>query len=175
MHLVSQLPLLDSSERMVHMSYSVTACVPLLNLSSITTRAVQLQLLPGVPGAVARVLSDGGWHDAEQHGIQYAPPDPSAQASAAFALNLPCKHRACDIITWIRTSCACAVLGKVEGQGTLWHGHVTAVTVASDCRRLGLATKLMNILENTTERVYAPTRSTLVCSAPTTALMCPGE
>jgi ribosomal protein S18 acetylase RimI-like enzyme len=53
-------------------------------------------------------------------------------------------------------SCLCAVLGKVEGEGALWHGHVTAVTVASDCRRLGLATKLMNILEDTTERVYEP-------------------
>ena len=68
--------------------------------------------------------------------------------------------RTCDIITWVIDSCAYVVLGKVEGQGTLWHGHVTAVTVASDCRRLGLATKLMNILENTTERVYAPTRFT---------------
>jgi hypothetical protein len=46
------------------------------------------------------------------------------------------------------------VLGKVEGEGALWHGHVTAVSVASDCRRLGLATKLMNMLEETTEKVY---------------------
>jgi N-terminal acetyltransferase B complex catalytic subunit len=55
-----------------------------------------------------------------------------------------------------QSSCAtCTVLGKVEGTGKLWHGHVTAVSVASDCRRLGLATKLMNILEKTTDNVYA--------------------
>jgi ribosomal protein S18 acetylase RimI-like enzyme len=55
-----------------------------------------------------------------------------------------------------KTQRQCAVLGKVEGEGKLWHGHVTAVTVSSDCRRLGLATKLMNILEDTTEKVYVP-------------------
>jgi N-terminal acetyltransferase B complex catalytic subunit len=48
----------------------------------------------------------------------------------------------------------CTVLGKAEGEGKLWHGHVTAVTVAPECRRLGLATKLMHILEETTEKVY---------------------
>ena len=49
-----------------------------------------------------------------------------------------------------------AVLGKVEGEGKHWHGHVTAVSVASDSRRLGLASKLMHALEDTTEKVYAP-------------------
>lgn len=48
------------------------------------------------------------------------------------------------------------MLGKAEGEGKLWHGHITAVTVAPECRRLGLATKLMNILEETTEKVYVP-------------------
>ena len=48
------------------------------------------------------------------------------------------------------------MLGKAEGEGKLWHGHVTAVTVAPESRRLGLATKLMNILEETTEKVYVP-------------------
>lgn len=46
------------------------------------------------------------------------------------------------------------MLGKAEGEGKQWHGHVTAVTVAPECRRLGLATKLMNTLEETTEKVY---------------------
>lgn len=50
--------------------------------------------------------------------------------------------------------CICVVLGKVEGEAKLWHGHVTAVTVAPQCRRLGLASKLMNILEETTEKMY---------------------
>ena len=62
----------------------------------------------------------------------------------------------CIELTMCAQRCAAhAVLGKVEGEDKLWHGHVTAVTVASDCRRLGLATKLMNILEDTTECVYA--------------------
>lgn len=43
------------------------------------------------------------------------------------------------------------VIGKVEGQKELWHGHVTAVTVAPEARRLGLATELMGQLEAVTE------------------------
>jgi len=43
------------------------------------------------------------------------------------------------------------MMGKVEGEGTLWHGHVTAVTVAPEFRRRGLAKKLMRALEDTSE------------------------
>ena len=39
------------------------------------------------------------------------------------------------------------VLGKVEGAGELWHGHVSAVTVSPDFRRMGLARGLMDLLE----------------------------
>lgn len=39
------------------------------------------------------------------------------------------------------------VLGKAEGRGDLWHGHVTAVTVAPERRRQGLARRLMDALE----------------------------
>ena len=45
-------------------------------------------------------------------------------------------------------------MGKVEGMGKQWHGHVTAVTVAADYRRLGLARKMMDILESTSEEVF---------------------
>ena len=45
-------------------------------------------------------------------------------------------------------------MGKVEGIGKQWHGHVTAVTVAADYRQLGLATKMMEILESTSEEVF---------------------
>jgi N-terminal acetyltransferase B complex catalytic subunit len=45
------------------------------------------------------------------------------------------------------------VLGKVEGEGKLWHGHVTAVTVAPEYRRLGLARNLMKLLEDISEKV----------------------
>jgi N-terminal acetyltransferase B complex catalytic subunit len=40
------------------------------------------------------------------------------------------------------------MLGKAEGDGNLWHGHVSAVTVAPMYRRLGLAKTLMDDFEN---------------------------
>mmetsp|Transcript_7668 Transcript_7668/g.21840 ORF Transcript_7668/g.21840 Transcript_7668/m.21840 type:complete len:174 (-) Transcript_7668:351-872(-) len=46
------------------------------------------------------------------------------------------------------------IMGKAEGRGELWHGHVTAVTVAPEYRRLGLARQLMNSLEDISENVY---------------------
>jgi N-terminal acetyltransferase B complex catalytic subunit len=46
------------------------------------------------------------------------------------------------------------ILGKAEGQGKLWHGHVTAVTVSPEYRRLGLASKLMFYLEEISEHIY---------------------
>jgi N-terminal acetyltransferase B complex catalytic subunit len=39
------------------------------------------------------------------------------------------------------------MLGKAEGDGPLWHGHVSAVTVAPQYRRLGLAKMLMDDFE----------------------------
>jgi N-terminal acetyltransferase B complex catalytic subunit len=44
-----------------------------------------------------------------------------------------------------------AVFGKAEGRGENWHGHVTAVTVAPEFRRLGLAQQLMRSLEDISE------------------------
>ena len=43
-------------------------------------------------------------------------------------------------------------MGKAEGRTENWHGHVTALTVAPDYRRLGLAAKLMSTLEDISER-----------------------
>lgn len=43
-------------------------------------------------------------------------------------------------------------MGKAEGHGENWHGHVTALTVSPDYRRLGLAATLMNILEDVSEK-----------------------
>ena len=45
-------------------------------------------------------------------------------------------------------------MGKVEGEEELWHGHVTAVTVAPEYRRQQLAGKLMDILEEITHKTY---------------------
>ncbi|CAD5122110.1 DgyrCDS10560 [Dimorphilus gyrociliatus] len=44
------------------------------------------------------------------------------------------------------------ILGKVEGTGDNWHGHVTALTVAPEYRRLGIARKLMQSLEEYSEK-----------------------
>jgi len=46
------------------------------------------------------------------------------------------------------------ILGKAEGKGESWHGHVTAVTVGPEYRRIGLANKLMIILETVSEKIY---------------------
>ena len=46
------------------------------------------------------------------------------------------------------------IMGKAEGRATNWHGHVTAVTVAPEFRRLGLAGKLMDTLERVSDVDY---------------------
>ncbi len=45
-------------------------------------------------------------------------------------------------------------MGKAEGRKKNWHGHVTAVTVAPEYRRLGLARQLMELLESVSENIY---------------------
>jgi N-terminal acetyltransferase B complex catalytic subunit len=46
------------------------------------------------------------------------------------------------------------MLGKVEGDGEDWHGHVSAVTVAPPFRRTGLAGFLMNCMEETSSTLH---------------------
>ncbi|KAB1199057.1 N-alpha-acetyltransferase 20 [Morella rubra] len=46
-----------------------------------------------------------------------------------------------------------SVMGKVEGHGESWHGHVTAITVAPGYRRQQLAKKLMNLLEEISDKI----------------------
>jgi ribosomal protein S18 acetylase RimI-like enzyme len=46
------------------------------------------------------------------------------------------------------------VLGKAEGDGPLWHGHVSALTVAPAYRRLGLAKTLMEKFEDACVHTY---------------------
>mmetsp|Transcript_17206 Transcript_17206/g.37543 ORF Transcript_17206/g.37543 Transcript_17206/m.37543 type:complete len:176 (-) Transcript_17206:131-658(-) len=46
------------------------------------------------------------------------------------------------------------VLGKAEGDDKLWHGHVSAVTVAPKYRRLGLAKTLMQYFEDVSIHTY---------------------
>jgi len=46
------------------------------------------------------------------------------------------------------------VIGKAEGSQHDFHGHVTALTVAPEYRRLSLARTLMNFLETASDDVY---------------------
>jgi len=46
------------------------------------------------------------------------------------------------------------VIGKAEGEGPLWHGHVSAVTVSPEYRRLGLAQNLMDLFEDICEKTH---------------------
>ena len=47
------------------------------------------------------------------------------------------------------------MVGKAEGRGREWHGHVSALTVAPEFRRLGLAKTLMAELERVSEKAYS--------------------
>lgn len=47
------------------------------------------------------------------------------------------------------------IFGKSEGKGENWHGHITAVTVAPNFRRLGVAQHLIHILEETATKENA--------------------
>lgn len=47
--------------------------------------------------------------------------------------------------------CTGYMLGKVEGVGKEWHSHITAVTVAWDYRRIGLARYLVKELKERSE------------------------
>ncbi|URD87693.1 FR47-like protein [Musa troglodytarum] len=51
--------------------------------------------------------------------------------------------------------CDSKVMGKVEGQGESWHGHVTAVTVSSEYRRQKLAKTLMHLLEDISDKMWS--------------------
>lgn len=51
------------------------------------------------------------------------------------------------------TSLIHAVMGKAEGRGTDWHGHVTAISIAPSYRRLGLAEELMHLLEDVSDKM----------------------
>ena len=51
-------------------------------------------------------------------------------------------------------ACGRTVMGKAEGKKQEWHGHVTALTVAPEFRRLGLADYFMRSLEEVSEKMY---------------------
>ena len=74
--------------------------------------------------------------------------------------NLRDHWNTCDLFRSVHWFLECnSVLGKVEGKGDMWHGHVTAVTIAPEYRRLGLAKRLMDSLEHVSDNMYANTVS----------------
>ncbi|KAJ6462405.1 N-acetyltransferase [Mycena vulgaris] len=46
------------------------------------------------------------------------------------------------------------IIGNAEGSNNDWHGHVTALTVAPEYRRLALARKMTNLLEFVSDEIY---------------------
>jgi N-terminal acetyltransferase B complex catalytic subunit len=44
------------------------------------------------------------------------------------------------------------IMGKIEGKPENYHGHVTALTVAPEFRRIGVSSQLMALLENVSEQ-----------------------
>lgn len=59
-----------------------------------------------------------------------------------------------QVVTTPDGSLSAYLIGKAEGEGRNWHGHVSAVTVGPAFRRLGLARKLMAVCEALSERTY---------------------
>ena len=73
-------------------------------------------------------------------------------------LELPPPHSPCETLPFFTLSLLYAyttpVIGKAEGTPNDFHGHVTALTVAPEYRRLSLARTLMNFLETASDDVY---------------------
>jgi len=53
-----------------------------------------------------------------------------------------------------KTDTFLVVLGKAEGSSSEWHGHITALTVAPEYRRLSLARNMVNRLELVSDAHY---------------------
>ena len=64
-------------------------------------------------------------------------------------------------------------MGKAEGERENWHGHVTAVTVAPSYRRLHLAARMMQTLEDiSTMLVFGFGYLESYCSSKQVCLLC---
>merc|ERR1719203_1909798 len=60
----------------------------------------------------------------------------------------------CAVVEGNDGSIAGYIIGKVEGRGEDWHGHVSAISVAPEYRRTGIANRLMEYLEEISESVH---------------------
>mmetsp|Transcript_61335 Transcript_61335/g.134392 ORF Transcript_61335/g.134392 Transcript_61335/m.134392 type:complete len:179 (-) Transcript_61335:27-563(-) len=60
----------------------------------------------------------------------------------------------CVVAEAVDGSIAGYIIGKVEGNGKDWHAHVSAVTVAPEYRRTGVANQLMEYLEEVGDKTH---------------------
>ncbi len=85
----------------------------------------------------------------EQTALAYPMHQQRASASPVLSSSVPRPPSSSS------SSTVCGYLmGKVEGLKENWHGHVSALSVSPDFRRLGLAETLMNSLERISDSAY---------------------
>lgn len=92
------------------------------------------QFLPWLPVSLAGSMFGGGVAERAHDGLQ-----------CVLLVELPAAPR--PLINIL-------VLGKAEGQNSEWHGHITALTVAPEYRRLSLARKMIDYLERVSDTNY---------------------
>jgi ribosomal protein S18 acetylase RimI-like enzyme len=79
------------------------------------------------------------------------PPAAASSATVRTAVLVPSVRRGRRVDALVVA--LVAVIGKAEGTGKLWHGHVSAVSVSPPYRRLGMARVLMKDLEQLSEKL----------------------
>ncbi len=99
--------------------------------------AVCHQFLPELPLALARHVCRSGDTSRPDDGLRYVP-------SPRHPVLFPSP-------TYLPIS---PVIGKAEGSGTERHGHVTALSVAPEYRRLGVSRRFMAWLEKVSDENY---------------------
>lgn len=102
---------------------------------------------PGYNSLASNFSSRSGSYLSDKPPIHYAPEqatDTGSSHTPLFSPNVNYGLLSSDI-------CTGYMLGKVEGTNLEWHSHITAVTVAWDYRRIGLARYLVKELQERSE------------------------
>jgi len=60
----------------------------------------------------------------------------------------------CAVAEAVDGSIAGYIIGKVEGSGEDWHSHISAISVAPEFRRSGVANRLMEYIEEISTKVH---------------------
>ena len=116
------------------------------------------KFLPGLPRQLAGVPDRGGCAQRSNIRVQLSRSRFRVAMGDGGVNTSVCRGRACGLPSRICQECCRVpvrpVIGKAEGVGENWHGHVSAVSVAPQFRRLGIARVLMKELERISEHVY---------------------